>query len=108
MSIHATEVATQIIEVDPDKPESEVKVDLGGTLEFKLKSHDFDHFEITFEESWPPNAGKHFKGTIDHPILVHMPHETKSFHYRLVFKKKDGTSKYLDGPFLAHSCPACG
>jgi hypothetical protein len=108
MSSHGTDVITKVIEVDPDKPEREVKVDLGGTFEFKLKSRDFDHFEITFEESWPPNASKHLTGSIERPILVHMPHETKSFHYHIVFKKKDGTSKRPDGQFFAHTCPACG
>ena len=111
MSTQDQAVITRVIHVDPDKPFERVEIKLGGTFEFKLKpdkSHDFDHFEIVFDEAWPPHASKHLKGTVDKPILITMPDEDKDFNARIVFKKKDGTPKIPQGvPFLARSCGGC-
>lgn len=111
MSTQDQAVITRVIHVDPDKPFTRVEIKLGGTFEFKLKadkSQDYDHFEIVFDEAWPPHASKHLKGTVDKPILVTMPDEDKDFHARIVFKKKDGTPKIAQGlPFLARSCGGC-
>lgn len=102
---------TRVIDLDPDKPIKIVEIKLGGTFKFKLqrdKSKVFDHFEIVFDEAWPPNASKHLKGTVGKPIVVAMPNEDKDFNARIVFKKKDGTPKVSEGvPFLARTCGGC-
>ena len=107
MSIHSNPVIARpkVVEAAPGKTPAEVKVDLSGTLEFR---NHFPDFEIKFDEPGPPNASDKLTGTITDPIFVHMPDTDKSFHYHIVYKKKDGTSKRKDGPFIAHSCPACG
>jgi hypothetical protein len=111
MSIHATDDKKElinVIEVDPDKLKHEFEVELGGTIELKLKPHDFDHFEIIFERPWPPTAREHLTGSIGRPIRVPMPHEKDTFKGHIYFKKKDGTRKSDGVPFLAKSCPLCG
>jgi hypothetical protein len=111
MNIHATEDKKQvvnIIEVDPDETEHEFKVDLGGTIELRLIQHDFDLFEITFEEPGPPGVRRLLTGTFDNPIPIPMPHVISTFKGHVVFKKKGGTHKSDGVPFLAKSCPACG
>jgi hypothetical protein len=111
MNIHATEDLKRVINVipvNPDEPEHEFKVDLGGTIELRLIRHDFDLFEITFDEPGPPGASGILTGTFEDPISIPMPLVTSDFRGRIAFKKKDGTRKSDEVPFLAKSCPACG
>jgi hypothetical protein len=111
MNIHAAEdkkTVTNVIPVDPDAPDHEFKVDLGGTIELQLIRHDFDLFELTFEEPGPPGARRILTGAFGDPISIPMPHVTSTFKGRVVFKKKGGTHESDGVPFLAKSCPACG
>jgi hypothetical protein len=111
MSTQDQAVITRVIDLDPDEPIKLVEIKLGGTFEFKLKpdkSKVFDHFEIVFDEAFPPNAGKHLKGTVEKSIFVTMPDEDEDFNAHIVFKKKDGTAKVSQGvPFLARTCGGC-
>jgi hypothetical protein len=111
MSTQDQAVITRVIDLDPDNPIELVEIKWGGTFEFMLtpeKSKVFDHFEIVFDKTFPPNASKHLKGTVGKPILVTMPDEDKDFDAHIVFKKKDGTPKVSQGvPFLARSCGNC-
>ncbi len=111
MNIHATEdkkTVTNVIPVDPDAPKHEFDVDLGGTIELKLIEHDFDLFELTFDEPGPPGAPRILTGAVDAPISIPMPQVASDFWGQIAFKKKDGTRKTDAVPFLAKSCPACG
>jgi hypothetical protein len=106
MSIHATDAKTKVISVDPDEREHEFKVDLGVTIELKLEPHDFDHFEIIFEDSWPPSERKPLTGSTARPISLSMPHKESTFKGHIVFKK-DGTPKGKPVPFRAITCGGC-
>jgi hypothetical protein len=109
MTKHSNPVIARprVVIADPGKTPAEVKVDLSGTLEFRNHFPDFPDFEIKFDEPGPPSANDKLTGTITDPIFVHMPDADRSFRYHIVYKKKDGTSKHQDGPFIAHSCPGC-
>jgi hypothetical protein len=100
-------VAKRLIVAHPDETPGEVKIELGGTLEFKNEYPDFPDFEIKFLEPDPPTADDTLTGTKDKPIFVHMPYDDKSFRYQIEYKKKDGTC-FLDPRILiARSCPGC-
>jgi hypothetical protein len=91
---------------DPPNPPDYVQIDLGGTLVFQNKYPDFDHFEIKFEKG-PPDPDDTLIGTKEEPIVVHMPHEDKTFKYHIEYKKQDGTSKFDPRTLIARSCPGC-
>ena len=107
MSVHDnTLVTAKAVKAAPGETPREVQVDLGGTFEFTNHYDDYPLFEIIFEKPGPP--GGNLNGTSKEPILLHMPHEWTEYHYHIVYKKKDGSSKEeKDGPFLARSCPGC-
>ena len=111
MNIHAAEdkkTVTNVLPVDPDALEHEFKVDLGGIIELHLIDHDFDLFELTFDEPGPPGACRILSGAFDAPVSIPMPQVPSDFWGQIAFKKKDGTRKTDGVPFLAKSCPACG
>ena len=90
----------------PLNPPDEIKIELGGVLEFKNEDEDVDYFEITFAEQ-PPNPQDNLTGTKGHPIRVHMPHETERVHYHIEYKKKDGTCIPDRRRLIARTCPGC-
>jgi hypothetical protein len=98
---------TTLVVANPGVTPDEVKIDLGGTFEFRNELPDSYHFEITFEEPAPPGAGNPLTGTKDDPIFVHMPHEDKTFRYHIVYKTQDGTCIPEPRILLARSCPGC-
>jgi hypothetical protein len=110
MSTHSNPVIARpkVVEAAPGKTPTEVKVDLGGTLEYRNHFPDLPDFEIKFDEPGPPCASDKLTGTITDPIFVHMPDTETTFTYHILYKEKDGPCKHRDGPFIAHSCPGCG
>ena|ERR1700743_382463 len=107
MNVHATDAKPKVIEVNPDAEEHEYKVELGGILQLELKAHDFDIFEIIFEESWPPKARAPLHGSTDKHISIPMPDKKSEYKGHIVFKK-NGTPKGKPKLFKAISCMGCG
>ena len=114
MTLKPTPVSAKAkpIDLNPDITPRETKlefgVDPGGTFEFKNHSKHFPHFEITFDDPGPPGAPKTLSGTAAHPVYVQMPHATRTFKGKIVFKKDDGTPHGDGVPFLAKSFPGGG
>jgi hypothetical protein len=98
---------TKVVDAEPGKTQAEVKIGLGGILEFRNHSHEFPYFEIEFYEPGPPCASDKLTGTTDEPVFVHMPETDAVFTYCILYKKKHGTHIHRDGVFKAHSCPGC-
>lgn len=96
-----------IVDVEPFKTHREVEVDLGGIIEFRNHFRDCSDFEIVFDEPGPPDPNDELTGTMDDPIVVHMPYADAVFHYYILFKEKDGTCRHRKGVFKARSCPGC-
>jgi hypothetical protein len=109
MSTQTNPVITtaKLVVADPGQTPAEVKVGLGGTLEFRNHFHEFPDFEIEFEKPGPPCESDKLTGTIHDPIFVHMPDADATFYYHILYKEKDGPCKRREGVFLARSCPGC-
>ena len=84
-----------------------VGVELGGTLEFRNHFPEFPYFEVKFDEPGPPNLTDKLTGTVDNPIVVHMPDTNAIFCYHIIYKKKHGHHLLDEGPCFARSCPGC-
>lgn len=100
--------ATKLVPADFGKTPPEVGVELGGTLEFRNHSREFPEFEIEFEKPGPPCATDKLTGTVNDPIIVHMPGTNADFYYHVVYKKADGTRTLDQHKYLARTCPGCG
>lgn len=109
MSTQTNPVITtaKLVVADPGQTPAEVKVGLGGTLEFRNHFREFPDFEIEFEKPGPPCESDKLTGTIHDPIFVHMPDADATFYYHILYKEKDGPCKRREGVFLARSCPGC-
>jgi len=101
------EGARVVVRAEPGKTPLLAEVALGGTLKFENHFPDFPDFEIEFDPPGPPSASDKLTGTVHEPIFVHMPDTDVTFHYHIVYKKKDGTTRDKRGPFRARSCGGC-
>lgn len=96
-----------VVVAHPDKTPDEIKVYRGNTLEFRNEFYEFPDFEIEFSNCAPPCGTDTLTGSVDNPILIHMPDENKKFCYNILYKRRDGTCGFRQELRMAHTCGPC-
>lgn len=102
-----TETFTKVVIAKPGETPDEVKIELGGTLEFHNHSTEFPNFEIEFRNCAPPCSDDIRTGSWDKPVFIHMPGEDTVLEYYILYRRGDGSLGARHGANKAHSCGGC-
>ena len=102
---HPTIATARTVVADPNETiPAEVGVEPGGTVEWTNPSDEFPQFEILFDSPSPVSPSDSLTGTTKVSVTVT---KAGTFPYRIMYIRKDGSSKFSPRSLAVRSCVGC-